>query len=268
MRRPIALRLLPPRLAGAVYYRFYRSVPSSFAPLYQQARLRYAPDMLMNVPKGRDSMYDCIALMGVYEAELTRRVQGLARRGGLMIDVGANVGYFTLVWLANNALNKVLAFEPAPLVIPYLEENLRTNSVGTRVTVLTCAASARDGVARFNSISDSPTGWGRLASPSETVGAVGNDIQTVRLDSVIAKDERVAFLKIDVEGSESEVLDGALHLLDSRRVEHIYVEVNKPGARSLGHPESRALDILSTAGYKLSRLDQNTPIENWWASAP
>jgi FkbM family methyltransferase len=222
--------------------------------------------MRMKLPKTREYMYDCIALMGIYEPGLTRRVRDLASRGGLMIDVGAKVGYFTLVWLANNPNNRVIALEPAPLIIPYLEENILANVVGDRVDLLRCAASDREGVVRFSSVDERPTGWGRFATETESKGI--SEVQTRPLDDIVATHERVSFLKIDVEGGESAVIEGAANLLASRRIENIYVEVNRPGARILGFPETRVLDILRDAGYVLARLDRSTPIENWWATAP
>jgi FkbM family methyltransferase len=224
--------------------------------------------MRITLPKTREYMYDLIALTGVYEARLTRRVRTLARRGGILVDVGANVGYFTLVWGANNPGNRAIALEPAALVIPYLRQNLYANALSHRVQLLTCAASNVDGVARFSSVVDEPTGWARFIGDSHSPTTY--EVETKTLDSIIGPHTRVTLLKIDVEGAESLVLAGARNLLASHQVDHIYVEVNKPGAQDLGLSESTALDLLRDAGYVLSRFNRrgDKQIQHWWASAP
>jgi FkbM family methyltransferase len=268
MKRPLLLNSLPDALAGRIYYRFYRPVPSRFSPLYRNAPLRYAPNTRIALPKSKEYMYDLIALTGVYEPHLTRRVQTLARSGGVLVDVGANVGYFTLVWGANNPANRVIAVEPAPLVTPYLRQNLHTNGLCQRVRLFPCAASNVDGVARFSSVVDEPTGWARFTDDGRS--PTGYEVETRTLDRIVGLDTTVTLLKIDVEGAESLVLAGAKNLLASHRVDHIYVEVNKPGAQELGLSETAALDLLNDAGYVVSRFDKrgNKQIEHWWASTP
>ena len=55
-----------------------------------------------------DWISDCIAFTGVYEPELSRGIAAKARRGGTFIDIGANLGYFSLVWAAGNTGNQTI----------------------------------------------------------------------------------------------------------------------------------------------------------------
>jgi FkbM family methyltransferase len=267
MKRPFFLDRLPDAVGRRLAYRFLRPVPAKYGPLYRAAEVRHAPGVHMEVPKTREYMYDGIALLGVYEPELTRRVVALARRGGRMVDVGANVGYFTLLWAAADPGNIVVALEPSPLVLPYLERNVRSNNFAGRVEIRRSAAAAGQGRARFSTVCDEATGWGRLAGGEDRTGVL--EVPTERLDSIVAGDERVSFLKIDVEGAEAAVLEGASALLMSKRIDNIYLEVNRPGARALGYSEEQALELLRAADYKVSRLSPRTrdPIEDWWATA-
>ena len=99
--RPLFLRLAPDRLRLSMWSRFYSSKQNSWLPLYKSAALRHAPRVGMELIPG-DAISDCIAFTGVYELGLTRRVVELARDGGTFIDIGANLGYFTLLWAACN----------------------------------------------------------------------------------------------------------------------------------------------------------------------
>ncbi|HEX2255864.1 MAG TPA: FkbM family methyltransferase [Afifellaceae bacterium] len=267
MNRPFLLDHLPVAVGRRLAYRLLRPVPEIYRPLYSAAELRHAPGVRMQVPKTREAMYDSIALLGIYEPELTRRVMKLARLGGHMVDVGANVGYFSLLWAAAGAGNTVLALEPSPLVLPYLERNVRANRFAGQVEIRRCAASDTQGAADFSTVCDEATGWGRLAAGSSEGTLL--EVPTERLDSLVAGEERITFLKIDVEGAEAAVMQGASALLSSKRIDNIYLEVNRPGARALGHPETRALELLRAAGYTLRPLSRHgaRPIEDWWATA-
>ena len=71
----------------------------------------------------------------MYELELTRRLCDLARRGGTFVDVGANLGYFSLLWAAQNPGNRCVAFEASPRNLDLLRRNVARNSLGGRVEV-------------------------------------------------------------------------------------------------------------------------------------
>ena len=71
-----------------------------------------------------------IAFLGFTELGLTRVVAERARQGGLLVDVGANWGYFTLLWLAARADNRVVAVEASPRNLEALRENLAYMEIG------------------------------------------------------------------------------------------------------------------------------------------
>ncbi|WP_420125221.1 FkbM family methyltransferase [Longimicrobium sp.] len=149
-------------------------------------------------------------LNGTYEREQTRLFEQLLRPGGVVLDVGANVGYYTL--LASVLVGdggSVHAFEPEPRNAEFLRRHLRIN--GRRnVTVRQAAVSDRAGTARFQFGTGS--GTGHLAQ------AGGLEVRTLRLDDYCAEHALVpAALKIDVEGAEMSVLMGARETLARHR---------------------------------------------------
>jgi FkbM family methyltransferase len=149
-------------------------------------------------------------LNGTYEREQTRLFGQLLRPGGTVLDVGANVGYYTLLAsvLVGDA-GKVHAFEPEPKNAEFLRRHLRIN--GRRnVTVQQAAVSDRAGTARF--AFGGGTGTGHLGETGEL------EVRTLRLDDYCAEHGLApAAIKIDVEGAEMSVLQGARETLARHR---------------------------------------------------
>ncbi|MCP9929783.1 FkbM family methyltransferase [Cyanobium sp. AMD-g] len=97
-----------------------------------------------------DLISDIIAFTGVYESRLTQRVARLAQRGGILVDVGANLGYFSLLWAALNKENRCVAFEASPRNIPILNRNIRQNGLESRIEVFPVAAGQESGTMKFS----------------------------------------------------------------------------------------------------------------------
>ena len=149
-------------------------------------------------------------LNGTYEREQTLLFEQLLRPGGVVLDVGANVGYYTLlasVLVGDGGV--VHAFEPEPRNAEFLRHHLRVNGV-RNVTVQQAAVSDRAGTARFEFGSGSGTGH---------LGESGTlEVRTLRLDDYCAEHGLVpTAIKIDVEGAEMSVLFGARDTLARHR---------------------------------------------------
>ena len=69
-----------------------------------------------------DVHHAAVAYLGEYEPDLSRRVAELGADGGLFLDVGANAGYFTLIWLAANPGNRAVCREASPRNLALLRE--------------------------------------------------------------------------------------------------------------------------------------------------
>ena len=141
-------------------------------------------------------------LLGSYEPEQTGLFQEWIRPGDAVLDVGAHVGYYTVLSavLAGPA-GRVLAFEPNPTNHGFLKRHLALNGCA-QVEVLQAAASDAAGTARFDFGGGS--GTGHLAEQ----GAL--EVTTVRVDDVCAeRGLSPRAIKIDVEGAELRVLRGA-----------------------------------------------------------
>lgn len=247
MQRPLALRLAPPGLRTWMFYRFYRQRRERYRALYASARLHHAPGVAMRLMP-TDEGHACIAFTGIYELELTRRVVDAAHRGGILVDVGANYGYYSLLWAAQHPGNRVIAFEASPRNFAPLEDNIARNRLTGQVELHRIALGSAAGRLKFDIGPPEQSGWGGLASDAslDTV-----DVDVLRLDEVWQRDDDIAVLKVDVEGADSWVLRGAQRLLEHQRIKAVYYEENKPRMRDLGIEPGDAETLLIAMGYSV-----------------
>lgn len=214
------------------------------------ARLEFAPDLQMQLFP-TDTAHRQIWLTGFMELTLSRWIAKEARAGGLLVDVGANAGYFTLLWLRGGRENRAYCFEPGRRPVQYLAANLEGNRLTGRATVDRRAVGAEAGRMAFDPGHEDQTGWGGLV-PASSAATVETEV--VRLDDVFDTSERISVLKIDVEGADTWVLEGAERLLASGAVRTVFFEHNEPRMKALGVDPGRATEFLRRFGFRVSPL--------------
>lgn len=150
-----------------------------------------------------------------FEPEVLHSLREWIRPGALVLDIGANVGYFTAYMskLVGSA-GRVHAFEPEPRNFALLNRNIEANRLDN-VTPYQIALGAREGTATLH-ISDSNAGMHRLYE-SVTCGERAIDVPVRTLDSMFAPGQ-VSVIKIDVEGFEPFVLSGAGRLIQGQQI--------------------------------------------------
>lgn len=243
------LRALPDRLIASLYHRFLYPPNEKLHFLYEDATLEYAPGIRMCLDP-KDRMHGQIAFLEYYQELLSRKVVQFAKsREGLSVDVGANIGYFSLLWAAQSPQNKVVAIEASPRVLPLLEENVQRNQLGEQITIVRAAVGKQEGEVEFDLGPESETGWGGIAK-SRTEKTV--KVPQVRLDDMI--EEPIELLKIDVEGADTWVIQGAEKLLRAKKIRNICFEHNEPRAAELGITKEAPLSYLRELNYELSML--------------
>jgi FkbM family methyltransferase len=169
------------------------------------------------------------------------------------IDVGANGGFFLRQFLEFAPAGHHYAFEP----IPILAEKLRQEFPAAEV--YDCALSDRDGEATFQYLPDLP-GWSGLKQQPYPFNVKPRPIKVRlrRLDDVVPRDLPVAFVKIDVEGGELEVLRGAQELLRRCRPK-VYFECGKIHHTHYQTTPQQVFDLFASCGMGIFLLDQ-TPL--------
>jgi FkbM family methyltransferase len=192
-----------------------------------------------------------------YEPETVPLFFQLASRARVTFDVGAHVGFFTLLAGHANPNGRVFSFEPMAAVHERLRQNVALNGLDN-VECIASAAGDTDGHAEFYHV------FGGLPSSSslslEFMSACGGELHSTRIpvitiDKLVREKRigRVDLLKIDTENTEPQVLRGMLDTL-ARDRPSIVCEVLK------GRGSEEALqDILSSFGYRYYLLTPNGP---------
>jgi FkbM family methyltransferase len=158
-------------------------------------------------------------VFGTYEPGVVRGLEELIQPGWTVVDVGANIGYFTLL-MANRVgpQGKVIAFEPLSENFRILKENIKLND-HTNVVAENYALMSRAERIELRSATPGAITWVASVRIDEQSAVESQSVEAVTLDEYVEKNgsAKIDFLKIDVEGAEASVLEGATNLLDRDR---------------------------------------------------
>lgn len=195
-----------------------------------------------------------LSLEGVHEPFSTQVLATLTQGGDVVIDVGANIGYFTLLFArAVGPSGRVFAFEPEPVNFSLLARNVEVNGYQGRVIVFQQAASDTSGWAPL-AVSELNRGLNRLWQ-----GPAGST--TVQVEKIVPDDDSSLFerpvnlIKIDVEGWEDHVLRGMKRLLQRNPQASIFTEFMPGYLVEAGSDPGEFLHRLAAHGPQLFWLD-------------
>jgi FkbM family methyltransferase len=186
-------------------------LPDVQAALGGEARLRL---------DGTGAVARMALLCAGYEHRECEVLAGALRPGGVFVDVGANVGWFSLTVAAHRPSSTVWAIEPVPATADQLAENLAASGL-SRVVIHRVVLGAADGTAELVATADSAfahvSGAGRTTWTDRQEPTVTCPVTTLDRLWAAAGRPRVDAVKIDVEGAEPEVLAGAVTVLRACR---------------------------------------------------
>ena len=186
-----------------------------------------------------------------YKAWLERDTQQLAQYvapGTTVLDVGANIGFFTLKfgrWVSSTG--RVIAIEPEPANCRALEQQIRSAGLTDTVDIIQAAASDVRGKLFLTLNPDNPA--------DHRIGSSGILVESVMVDDLLSARNwpAVSFLKIDVQGAERRVLAGAVETLKRCRP-HIFIELDDEALRTAGSSRDEVIDVLTAYGYQMYAL--------------
>lgn len=144
----------------------------------------------------------------------------LLRPGDLFLDIGANVGSYTILASKVCGANSI-AFEPDPIAVRALRRNIALNKIEDRVTVEQAALGAQNGEIAFTVGLDT---MNRVASARDINSQA---VKVKRLDE-IPEARTAVFAKLDVEGFEDEVIKGGMSMLSSQSLLALQCESHGP----------------------------------------
>lgn len=178
----------------------------------------------------------CILHYGMWEEHIDRYVTKHLKADDVFLDIGANLGYFSLL-AAHNLEAKggsgfVVAVEANPVVIPYLMGSIVESGLAHRVRLLPYAAADRAGLVQMHEHTAGNLGSVTLRSFGDAPESGKMIVPSVRLDDVLIGLDRLDFVKMDIEGAEVLALDGMSRLLEKFSPD-IVAEINTEHLKSI-----------------------------------
>lgn len=185
-----------------------------------------------------------IAIDGGWEADLVNRLAVLCegRRFDYFVDVGANIGYYSVLFAVHRLTEKVIAFEPSPPLFDQFRRNLALNRLTSSVTALPLALGDCASEITLTEGPEGNRGQTRIYADDVVAGRPRHNARQVRFDDEFRIRDRTILLKMDIEGYEIRALAGMERTLRENRC-YIQVEVYP-------HNMDRVSNYLANVGYR------------------
>lgn len=212
----------------------------------------------MYVHTGGTGIIPDLLVLGSYERGTTRLFKETIGEGMVVVDIGANIGHFTLIAarLVGNK-GRVFAFEPEPHNFDLLVKNLELNRYSNVIPVPK-AVSNRNGRARLYL---DKINWGEhsLSKQCPThFNGVSVEVEIQTLDDFLKDyDGKVDFIKIDAQGAELAIIQGMTNVIKNNRDLKMVVEFWPEGLRHFGSSPEELLNALVSYGFKLYQIDEH-----------
>ena len=195
-------------------------------------------------------------ILGFYEQELAELLFQNINKGSVFYDLGAHWGYFSI--LASKFVGtkgKVYAFEPMPQNFHRLEQNIHINNI-KNVTLLNLAVANENGTIKFSDSNDTFANTYINASSKDFI-----EVKATSLDQLMVAKSVLPphFIKIDVEGAEIDVLQGAEGLIKEHRP---IIHLSTHDIHSKGVDEKCKLWMQNT-GYGMKKLSSKDGIADY-----
>lgn len=220
--------------------------------------VRNGYSVFKRVPIGADDLSD-------HENSERTLLKKLVKPGMVAFDVGANIGDYSIILsrLVGNS-GAVYAFEPASTTFRKLEQRLNRYECNN-VLVYEQATYSENTSILFNQFPEDFSVWNSIGKPAmlnpngsgEYVPIVKTEIvEAITLDSFCLNHqiEKIDYLKIDVEGAESDTLKGAEKLLKDKKIGYIQFEISQKMLEGLDRTAIETFDILRQHGYECHQI--------------
>jgi FkbM family methyltransferase len=191
-----------------------------------------------------DKEPETIAWLDYFSAESSLRVDSL-------IDVGANIGMFSLYWLSKRNLSTCISCEPFGTNRQLLNENLDLNNFSSRATIIDSPISSKSEIGNYE-IPDLRPGASsfKFSLGNEVISESFNSTHSITIDDLLKNVNYQHILKIDVDGGDFDVLKGAVNSLKNDAIISVLIESDEK--------QQKEIEIfLSVFGFKADEKFNN-----------
>jgi FkbM family methyltransferase len=192
---------------------------------------------------------------GVHEPLTTELIKKEIKKGDIVLDIGANIGYYTLIFAKLvGEEGKVYAFEPDPANFALLKKNVKINGY-QNVILVDKAVSNKNGKTKLY-ISEKSCGLHRIYDIHD--GRKFIEIESVRLDDYFKNyNGRIDWIKIDIEGAEWAAIQGMPLLLEKNKNLKIVTEFAPIFLKEYGIQPEEYLKLLQKYGFRIYNINED-----------
>lgn len=196
-----------------------------------------------------------LSLDGAYEEHETEIMEREISEGDVILDIGANVGYFTLLFArCAGKKGKVFAFEPDPASFALLKKNVEINGY-ENVVLVSKAVSDKTGKTKLY-LSEGSNVDNRIYDSHD--GRKSVEIQSIRLDDYFKGYKgKINFIKMDIQGAEKRAVEGMVNLLKKNRDMKLISEFWPFGLDKFGTRPAGYLKLLQEQGFRIEDIDES-----------
>jgi FkbM family methyltransferase len=242
--------------AGSVHGRIELLVDHD-SPVVGDELLARTPNGYVLAPADRLGFARFLAEAAVLERATSRLLDLTLREGMTFVDVGANIGLYTLHGARRvGPTGAVVALEPMPTLFRLLQKTVRINERENICNCINIAVSSADGVATLEGTKY--CGYNPLNQPVNEEAKAEFQVRTARLDDVLQGARRVDVVKIDAGGAELAVLEGMNQVLANHREIVLIVEYGVPQLQRLGISPGEWFGRFFAHGLSLFAFDEQT----------
>ena len=200
---------------------------------------------------------------GIYEAENLRLISSLVKEDTVYFDIGANIGLMSIPILHNKQNVNVVSIEPSPNTLPYLQQTASHSVYKDRWVVIGKAVGEKRGSIDFF-IASSDLGAYDGRNDTKRAGETKKvvvDMTTVDYEWELLNCPNVSLLKIDVEGAESGVINGAYNCIKTNKP-FILIEWNIENLNANNCNPNTIFDLCDKIDYEIYSLPNLTHIDS------
>lgn len=186
----------------------------------------------------------------LHETKITKKIVETLSEDSVFYDIGANIGYYTIFasGVCSKGEGEVHSFEIDPNFIQLTKKSLKAND--TTATLNNNAVSNKTG----DTVSYSGK-FGKTSINSATT-TESREVDTITIDDYAANNPKPDVMKVDVEGFERHVLEGAERVLAEGYPQMMFLEIHPPKVQNYGGQVQDVLNLIESYGYNY------IPIEN------
>ena len=208
------------------------------------AHSKHGIDMEITLPQ--DAGWDVLYFRETYETGTTNVFETLLRENDTVLDIGANMGWYTILSAKLCSKGVVHAFEPVPFIFNKLNKNCELNKVGDNIVFNNCAlGDEKEGSITMYTFKGLYHGHSSMSTLNRN-DFVSVQVPMTTLDNYIATQQisNIDFIKMDTEGAEMKVLDGAHELMSSENPPIWLIELNEETSAAFGYKPHELIDRL------------------------